>query len=65
MNVSGMLAELNQEIARLTQIRNLLSETAPAEKRSPGRPKGSGKQTAPAQPSVAAPKRRTMSAEAR
>lgn len=65
MNVSGMLADLNQEIARLMRIRDLLLETAPAEKRSPGRPKGSRNQAVPAQPSVTAPKRRTMSAEAR
>ena len=62
MNVSGMLAELNQEIARLTQIRDLLEQKAPS-KPGPGRPKGSGKQ-ADSEVSEPAPKR-TMSAEGR
>ena len=65
MNVASMLEELNREIARLTQIRDLLGATAISTKAGPGRPRGSGKQTAIAGAEEAKPKRRIMSAEAR
>ena len=60
MDVTRMLEELNREIERLTQIRDLLGVPAAAAKPGPGRPKGSGKQ-----PAEAMPKRRILSAEAR
>ena len=65
MNVSGMLADLNQEIALLTQIRDLLGQMATPAKPGPGRPKGSGKKADAASSSGPAPQRRPMSAEAR
>ncbi len=64
MNVSGMLDDLNREIARLTHIRDLLGETTASVKPGPGRPKGPGKKDV-ARSSEAAPTRRTLSAEAR
>lgn len=64
MNVSGMLADLNQEIARLTQIRDLLGEMAPV-RLGRGRPIGSGKKADDARSSKPEPQRRTMSVEGR
>ena len=64
MNISGMLEDLNREIARLTQIRHLPGETA-VPKPGPGRTKGSGKKTATSSSSESALQRRVLSEEAR
>lgn len=61
MNTQKILAAIDSEIARLSQARILLSDAesiATANKPGRGRPKGS-KNSEP----VAAPKKRTMSAE--
>ena len=65
MNVPGMLAELNQEIARLTQIRDLLGRTAVPAKPGSGHPEGSSQQAGATKSSKGAPERQSMSAEAR
>jgi hypothetical protein len=58
MAIESILSEIDAEIARLTQIRSLLSNTAPAAKKKPGpKPKKSAK--------PAGKKRRTLSPEAR
>ncbi len=56
MDVAGILDELNREIARLTEIRDLKGETATPAKPGPGRPKGSGKKQDGARSSEHVPK---------
>jgi hypothetical protein len=56
VQISGILAEIDNEIARLQQARDLL---AGGRAKSPGRPKGTGKKAAKA------PKKRRLSAEGR
>lgn len=50
MNATGILAEIDKEIARLTAARKLLAgdaSEAPAVKRGPGRPRGGKRKLSP------------------
>ena len=51
MEVSRMIAEIDDQISKLQQARNLLSGTEPVKRNGPGRPKGSKNATSLAQPS--------------
>jgi hypothetical protein len=65
MEVSRILAEIDAQIAKLQQARQLLSGSE-AVRAKRGRPKGSKKAVAPAAPAVAAPARkRKLSPEGR
>ena len=59
MEVSRMIAEINAEISRLEQARELLSGTTAKAGKGPGRPKGSKNAKA------AAPSKRKLSPEGR
>ena len=65
MDVTRILAELDQEISRLQQIRTALAgASAPTEKPRRGRPKGSGNKTVSG-PAKKAGKKRQLSPEGR
>jgi hypothetical protein len=66
MEVSRILAEIDAQIAKLQQARQLLSGTEVVRK-SPGRgrPKGSKNVVSKAAPEVAAPRKRKLSPEGR
>ena len=60
MEVSKIIAEIDAQIQKLQQARELLSGAATAERRGPGRPKGSKNVTTPA-----APRQRKLTPEGR
>ena len=64
MNTNEMIVALDEEISRLRQIRELLSEATQAPKRR-GRPKGSGSKAVSFNPQEFAAVKRTISAEGR
>ena len=63
MNLDRILSEIDLEISRLQQAKQLLSENAGAApvKRGPGRPPANAKAAIKSMPGAAAPKKRTMS----
>ncbi len=68
MEVSRILAEIDAQISKLQQARELLAPAAPKATKGPGRPKGSknAKKTAPAPAAAAvAPRKRKLSPEGR
>lgn len=69
MSIETILAQIDSEIARLTQVRSLLASTGkvahPGIKRKPGRPAGKASAKIATQAAGKTKKRRTLSPEAR
>ena len=61
MEVSRIIAEIDAQISKLQQARELLSGTVAKTGKGPGRPKGSKNST----PAAAAPRKRKLSPEGR
>lgn len=58
MEVSRIIAEIDDQISKLQQARNLLSGSEPVKRNGPGRPKGSKNATSLSQASTPAHKRK-------
>jgi hypothetical protein len=65
MEVSRILAEIDAQIAKLQQARQLLSGTDVVVRAGRGRPKGSKNVVAKVAPEAAAPRKRKLSPEGR
>jgi hypothetical protein len=63
MEVSRIIAEIDAQISRLRQARELLAGTTATTGKRPGRPKGS--KNSKAAPSAVAPRKRKLSAQGR
>ena len=64
MEVSRIIAEIDAQISKLQQARELLSGTITKAAKGPGRPKGS-KNSKPVAAAVATPRKRKLSPEGR
>jgi hypothetical protein len=64
VEVSRIITEIDAQIAKLQQARELLSGSLPRTQRGPGRPKGS-KSAAPAAPSSSGGRKRKLTPEGR
>jgi len=63
MEVSRIIAEIDAQIFKLRQARELLADTTATTGKKPGRPKGS--KNSKTAPSAAAPRKRKLSAQGR
>ncbi len=65
MEVSRILAEIDAQISKLQQARQLLSGVEGVKRSGPGRPKGSKNSVSSAPPTSSSPKKRKLSPEGR